>query len=88
MKELTLFYLNECPHCQNAFRWQEELFSEHPEYREVPLRLINEKAQAQLADSYDYWLVPTYYIGKTKLHEGVTDKALIEDCFKQALNAD
>lgn len=87
MKELTLFYFNECPHCQNAFRWQEELFAEHPEYREVPLRLINEKEQAQLADSYDYWLVPTYYIGKTKLHEGVTDKALIEDCFRQALNA-
>lgn len=88
MKELTLFFFNECPHCQNAFRWQEELFAAHPEYREVPLRLINEREQPQLADSYDYWLVPTYYIGKTKLHEGVTDKALIEDCFKQALSDD
>lgn len=87
MKELTLFYFDECPHCQNAFRWQEEIFAEHPEYREVPLRLINEKTESELAGSYDYWYVPTYYIGRTKLREGVTDKALIEECFKTAYEA-
>jgi glutaredoxin len=87
MKELTLFYFNECPHCQNAFRWQEELFAEHPEFKDIPLKLINEKEQPELADQYDYWLVPTYYIGEKKLHEGVMDKALIEDSFRQSLNA-
>lgn len=84
MKELTLFYFDECPHCVNAFRWQEELFSAHPEYREVPLRLINEKKQAEYADSFDYYYVPTYYLEGKKLHEGVTDKTLIEDAFRLA----
>ena len=87
MKELTLFYFDERPHCQNAFRWQEELFAAHPEYREVPLKLINEKKQAALADQYDYWYVPTYYLGETKLHEGVKDKKLIEECFETAYRA-
>ncbi len=88
MRELTLFYFDECPHCQNAFRWQEELFQAHPEYREVPLKLINEKKEPALADRYDYWLVPTYYLGGKKLHEGVTDKALIEDAFRTAYEAE
>lgn len=87
MKELTLFYFDECPHCRNALRWQEEIFSEHPEYREVPLHKINEKLESELADSYDYWLVPTYYIGRTKLHEGVMSKELVLECFKTAYEA-
>ena len=55
MKELTMFYFPECPHCQRAFRWHEELFREHPEYRQVPLRLVDEHKESALADSYDYW---------------------------------
>lgn len=85
MKELTLFYFDECPHCQRAFRWQEELFAEHPEFKEVPLKLVNEIEEAAYADRFDYFLVPTYYLGEEKLHEGVTEKALIEDAFSRAL---
>ena len=30
MKEITLFLLNNCPHCKLALRLQEELLAEHP----------------------------------------------------------
>ncbi len=87
MKELTLFYFNECPHCANALRWQQELFLERPEFKKVPLRLVNEREQPELAGRYDYWLVPTYYLGEEKLFEGVMDKALVAAAFQQALEA-
>ena len=87
MKELTLFYFDGCPHCANAFRWQEELFLEYPEFRQVPVRLIDEHKQPELADQYDYWLVPTYYLGTQKLYEGVMDKALVAAAFQRALDA-
>lgn len=84
MRELTMFYYPECPYCQRAFRFQEELFREHPEYRDVPLRLVNENKERALADSYDYWYVPTYYLGREKLCEGVKEKSLIEAAFARA----
>ena len=85
MKELTLFYFDECPHCRRAFKWQEELFEEYPEFRDVPLKLVNEIKEADYADTFDYYYVPTYYLDGVKLHEGVTSKALIEDAFRKAL---
>lgn len=87
MKELTMFYFPECPHCQRAFRWHEELFREHPEYRQVPLRLVDEHKESALADSYDYWYVPSYFLGKEKLGEGVKEKGVIEAAFQRALDA-
>lgn len=84
MKELTLFYFDGCPHCKNAFLWQDELFESHPEYKKVPLRLIDERREPRLADSFDYWLVPTYYLDGMKLCEGFTRKHNVEDAFKRA----
>ena len=88
MKELTMFFFPECPYCRQAFRWHEELFREHPEYKNVPLRLIDEHKETALADSYDYWYVPTYFLGKEKLGEGVKDKALVEAAFRKAFEAE
>ena len=88
MRELTMFYFPECPYCQQAFRWQEEIFREHPEYKNVPLRLVDEHKETALADSYDYWYVPTYFLGKEKLGEGVKDKAIVEAAFARAYQAE
>ena len=87
MKELTLFYYPECPYCRQAFRYQEEIFQEHPEYKDVPLRLIDEKKAPQVADGYDYWYVPTYFLGDEKLCEGAKDKSTIEKAFQRAFEA-
>ena len=87
MKELTMFYFDECPHCQNALRWEKELLARRPELAAVPVQRINEKRQPELADTYDYYYVPTYYLGREKLAEGVKDPALLEQVFDRALNA-
>ena len=63
MKEVLLFKLTYCPHCMMALRFQEELLAEHPEWRDIPVRVIDEAQEAALADTYDYYYVPTYYVG-------------------------
>jgi len=87
MKELTMFYFPECPYCRQAFRWHEEIFREHPEYRDVPLRLVDEHAETALAESYDYWYVPTYFLDGEKLGEGVKEKSVVETAFRRAYDA-
>ena len=46
MKEITLFLLNNCPHCKLALRLQEELLEEHPAWRDIPLRMVDEATLA------------------------------------------
>jgi len=84
MKQLTLFYFDGCPHCRNALKWQEELFESHPEYRAVPLRMIDERKEPEIAESYDYYFVPTYFLDDLKLCEGFTEKHYVEEAFKRA----
>jgi len=87
MKELTLFYFEGCPHCRNALKWQEELLESRPEYRAVPLRMIDERKEPELAKKYDYWFVPTYFLGNLKLFEGFTQKHCVEEAFRRALES-
>ena len=87
MKEVLLFKLKFCPHCIRAVKWMEEVFREHPEYKDVPLKIIDEGKERKLADAYDYFLVPTFYIGDQKVHEGVASKAIVEKVFSTAYNA-
>ena len=63
MKDVILFKLTYCPHCKLALRLQEELFQAHPEWRDIPLQMIDEAEEPELANSYDYYYVPTYYVG-------------------------
>ena len=70
MKEITLFLLNNCPHCRLALRLQEELLEEHPAWRDIPLRMVDEAAEPAYADTFDYYYVPCYYVDGVKVHEG------------------
>ena len=69
MKTLTVMYLKNCPYCHKAKTAMEELLNEHPEFREIPTTWIEESEQPALADSYDYWCVPTIFMGDEKLFE-------------------
>ena len=51
MKEILLFVLKGCPHCRLALQCQEELLQAHPEWRDIPLRVIDEREEADLAVS-------------------------------------
>lgn len=84
MKEVVLFELPLCPHCRIARRFQEELFLQHKEWRKIPLRVINEVEERELAASYDYYYVPTYYVGGVKVHEGHAEKEDVERVFRLA----
>ncbi|MCL2498186.1 MAG: hypothetical protein FWF06_06200 [Symbiobacteriaceae bacterium] len=46
---------------------------------------IDEQKEPQLADSYDYYYVPTYFVGGEKLHEGVATKEKLEAVLRAAL---
>ncbi|MBT9133871.1 MAG: hypothetical protein DDT37_00100 [Firmicutes bacterium] len=82
---LRFFMLPMCPHCRNAVRWMEELRAEMPAYASIPVVTINEREQPVLANQYEYNLVPTFYLDKIKLHEGVASKEKIQAVFDRYL---
>lgn len=69
MKEVTMFYLQECPYCANAFRAIDQLKAEDDKYKDVELQTIEEHENEALADQYDYWSVPSLFFGKEKQYE-------------------
>ncbi|MGD9559759.1 MAG: glutaredoxin family protein [Oscillospiraceae bacterium] len=87
MKELTLFYLESCPYCKRARSYMQELCDENAAYAGIPVTMVEEAQQKALADSYDYYYVPTFYLGGEKLAEGSIDKAGVKAVFDRALNA-
>lgn len=83
MKELTYFRLSYCPHCIRANNYLEELQRENPEYRKISIKIIDESKDRRIADEYDYYLVPCFFMGDKKLHEGIPTKEAIRavlDC--------
>lgn len=86
MKKVTMMYLKNCPYCKQAMKWMEELFQENPAYKDIEITYIEESEQPQIADSLDYWYVPTYFVDGIKLHEGAATKdkikAVLEDAIK------
>lgn len=84
MKEVMLFKLTHCPHCKLALRLQEELFAAHPEWRDIPLKIVDEAEEPALANSYDYYYVPTYYVDGKKVHEGHAEMEDVEKVFRIA----
>lgn len=69
MKKLTLFYLEGCPYCDNARRALRELGEEKAAYAAAEVEWIEESRQPSLAASYDYYYVPTVFLGQEKLYE-------------------
>lgn len=84
MKKVLMFTMASCPYCRNAHRWMDEIFFEHPEYKAVELEIIDETREPEVANRYDYYFVPTYYVGGVKRHEGVPQKESVLRVFKEA----
>lgn len=85
MKELLYFYMPSCPHCKLATKCLEELKNEDPRYQGIPVQMIDETSQKALADSYDYWYVPCFFLDGKKLHEGHAEKADVKAVLDAAL---
>ena len=86
MKEITYFYLKNCPFCRQADQMIQELVAQETKFSAVPINKIEEREQADLANQYDYYFVPCLYIGKTKMMEGVPTLEKIREVFLAALD--
>lgn len=84
MKKILMFTMERCPYCVRARRWMEELAAENPGYAKLEIEIIDELEQPELADTYDYWYVPTYYVDGVKLHEGVPTKDIVRGVYLAA----
>ena len=62
----------------------EELVSENQKYLELQVQIIDEEQEPEAAKKFDYYYVPTYYVGDTKVHEGVPSKDIIKEVFESA----
>ena len=85
MKELEIFYLTGCPYCRHARMAVEELLAENPAYGELSLRWIEENEEKELADSRDYYRVPSIYFKGEKVYEAGRGDTL--DDIKQQFQA-
>lgn len=85
-KPVRMMILADCPHCRRALAMMDELKREHPEYAAVEVEIIEEDKQPALADSLDYYYVPTYFVDGKKLHEGVPTAEAVERVYREALS--
>ncbi len=69
MKKLTLFIQPNCPFCKMALSYIDEL-KRDGKYAHIGIEVVDELVEVERADSYDYYYVPTFYLGDKKLHEG------------------
>lgn len=85
MKKMKMFYLEHCPFCKRAFQYIEELKAEHSELASIEIETIEESQHPEIADQYDYYYVPTFYIDGQKEHEGGIYKDEVEALLRKAL---
>ena len=69
MAVIEVFYLPGCPYCKNARKAVDELTADSAAYAGLSLRWIDEQAERSLAESRDYYYVPTFYYNGEKLYE-------------------
>lgn len=86
MKKITMFMFNECPHCQLALRCLAEL-KEQDKYKDIEIKMVNEKEEPEYADQFDYYYVPTFYVEDEKVHEGHAEMEDVQKVLDKALEA-
>jgi thiol-disulfide isomerase/thioredoxin len=85
MKKILLFYLRDCPFCRKAFAYIDEL-KKQDAYKDIEIEAIEESEQPEIANSYDYYYVPTFYVDGAKVHEGGIFLNEVEEIFKRIKN--
>lgn len=85
MKQVLFFMLPYCPHCRRAEGYLQELLAENKAYCEADIKRIDESSERALAKSYDYYLVPTFYVDGVKLHEGIASREAVKKVLDAAI---
>lgn len=84
MEKITLFYLKNCPHCKKAQQILSKLL-QNPKYQKLEIVRIEENMRPEIANQYDYYYVPTFYVGNKKICEGILSEKQIEEVLERAL---
>jgi len=61
------------------------LIAENPGYASLEIEKIDELVYPEIARKYNYYYVPTFYVGDKKMHEGASDLEKIRRVFDAAL---
>lgn len=85
MKDVLMMVLKDCPYCHQALELMDELKKEHPEYKDVNVRIADEEKESDLAETLDYYYVPCYFVDGVKVHEGVPTKEKVQAVYEAAL---
>jgi len=85
MKKITMFKMESCPYCKSAGKWMSEILESDAKYTEIPLVIIDEVEEPDLAAQFDYYFVPTFYIEDEKVHEGAASFEIVKKVFDSAL---
>jgi len=75
------------PLLQEALAYIEEVKRAHPELAALDIELIEESEEPTVAEQYDYYYVPTFYIDGVKVHEGGIYPEEVEPLLRKALDA-
>lgn len=86
MKRVQLFYLKNCPFCKRALQYIADAKAAHEELQPIEIELIEESEEPEVADRYDYYYVPTFYIDGEKLHEGGIYPDEVTELLRKALD--
>lgn len=86
MKSVRLFYLENCPFCKRALQAIDDAKTTHPELAAVVVECIEESMQPDVADRYDYYYVPTFYVDDKKVHEGGIAPDEVEAVLRMAMD--
>lgn len=84
MNELYYFKLKSCPYCIRVDGFLEELLDEE-RYNSIKIRTIDESIERDLANSYNYYLVPSFFLNDKKLFEGIMTKEDVKKVLEEAL---
>ena len=86
MKHVKMFVLQNCPYCQEALRYIQELKLENFLYQNIEIEVIDEQKEEEKTIGYDYWYVPTFFVNNQKVHEGICTKEMIQAVFEEAIS--
>ncbi|MBR5004998.1 MAG: glutaredoxin [Erysipelotrichaceae bacterium] len=80
---MQLFYLEYCPHCKKT-RADLNVLLKEERFKELEIEMIEESVQKELADQYDYYYVPCFYVDGIKAKEGALSMKDVEEVLMMA----
>ena len=86
MTDILMFMMSTCPYCKKAEKYMAEL-KKQPKYADLQIARVDENKEPEVADMYDYFYVPTYYIGGEKVFEGAATMDDVKRVFDLAVAA-